>query len=143
LADKKISELVSATTVNTTDYFPIVQGGTTLKLDFATLLSHLPAPAIELPAQESPASGALSTAIKTSLVTSTTGATNYTLAAGTHGTKKVIAAQTMGGAATAVITVTSGTGFTTLTFNAAGDYVSLENINGFWFISGNTSVVAA
>jgi hypothetical protein len=143
LADKKISELVSATTVNTTDYFPIVQGGTTLKLDMATFLSHLPAPAIELPAQESPASGALSTAVKTSLITSATGATNYTLAAGTHGMKKVIAAQTMGGSATAIVTVTSGTGFTTLTFNTAGDYVSLENINGFWFISGNTSVVAA
>ena len=140
MADKKISELSSAVTVNTTDYFPIVQGGTTLKLDMATFLAKLPAQPIVVQVQESPVSGALSTSNRVSLVTSASGATAYTLAAAAHGTKKLIAAQTMGGSATAVVTVTNGTGFTTLTLNAAGDSVQLENINGYWFIVGNNSV---
>ena len=143
MADKKISELSSAVTVNTTDYFPIVQGGTTLKLDMAKFLANLPAQPIVVQVQESPVSGALSTSNRVSLVTSTIGQTAYTLAAAAHGTKKLIAAQTMGAGATAVVTVTNGTGVVTLTFDTAGDSVQLESINGYWFVVGNNSVTVA
>lgn len=143
MADKKISELVSATSVNTADFFPMVQAGTTVKIDFATLLSKLPAQPIVIQAAEAPASGALSTATRDSKVTSATGVTNYTLAAGTHGMKKLIVAPTMGAGASAVVTVTSGIGFTTLTFNAIGQSVEVENVSGSWFVIGSHGAVIA
>lgn len=143
MADKKISELVAATTVNSTDFFPIVQAGTTIKLDFATFLAKLPAQPIVIQAQEAPVSGALSTAIRASLVTSAAGAVNYTLAASTHGVKKIIAAPSMGAGATAIVTVTSGSGFTTITFSALGQTASLENINGVWYVASVRGAVVA
>ena len=143
MADKKISELSSAVTVYTTDYFPIVQGGATLKLDMAKFLANLPAQPIVVQVQESPVSGTLSTSNRVSLVTSASGATAYSLALASHGTKKLIAAQTMGAGATAVVTVTTVTGPVTLTFDAAGDSVQLESINGVWLIVGNNSVAVA
>lgn len=136
MADKKISELTSATTVNTTDFFPIVQAGTTLKLDFATLLAKLPAQPIVIAAAEAPVSGALSTAVADSLVASAAGATNYTLAAGTQGMQKYISASSIGVGATAVVTVTGGVGVTTITFNTTGQGVHLKNLNGSWYVFG-------
>jgi len=47
---------------------------------------------------------------------------------------------------TAVVTVTSGKGFTTLTFthaSAPGAFVGLKNINGFWYVSGSRNVTVA
>lgn len=143
MADKKISELTSATSVNTTDFFPIVQAGSTVKLDFATFLAHVPVNPIVVQVTEAPASGALSTTLLTSLVTSASGATNYTLAASTHGTTKVIAASTMGGSATAIVTVTGAAGFTTITFSAVGQIVTLQNINGSWFAKSVRGAVVA
>lgn len=145
MADLKISQLVSATTVNTTDLFVMVQGGSTVKVDIATFLSKLPASPTVVQAQEAPGSGALSTAIRSSLITSATGTTNYTLAAGTHGQQKLIGVQTLGASALAVVTVSSQSFGTlgTITFNAVGDSVLLENINGIWFIVGSNSVVLA
>lgn len=143
MADKKISELTSATAVNTTDFFPIVQAGTTLKLDFNTLLSKLPTQPICIVAAETPASGAISTANSDSTVASATGATNYTLAAGTQGMQKFIASSSIGASATAVVTVTGGSGFTTITFNATGQGVHLKNLNGTWFVVGSRGVVIA
>jgi len=107
------------------------------------LLSKLPAPPIVITTPESPVSGAISTAIADSLVTSASGATNYTLAASTTGVNKYIAAPTMGGSATAIITVTGGVGFTTITFNAAGQAAHLRNLNGSWFVVGYRGVVIA
>lgn len=143
MADKKISELVSATVLNLTDFFPIVQAGTTLKIDLTTFLAKLPGQPIIALAQEAPASGALSTSNKYSVVTSAAGAVNYTLAAGTHGVNKVIVAPAMGVDATAVVTVKSGVGFTTLRFNAAGQAVHLENVGGSWYILGVHGAVIA
>jgi hypothetical protein len=136
MADKKISELVSATVVNTTDFFPLVQAGTTLKLDMNTFLTNLPIDIKVVQPAETPVSGAISTAVRASLISSATGATNYTLAAGKHGSKKIIACNSLGASATAVVTVTGGTGFTTLTFNAIGQVVTLENISGNWYVDG-------
>ncbi len=136
MADKKISQLTAASSVNGVDIFPIVQSGSTLQLSFATLLANLPAQPINITAQESPASGALSTSLLYSEVTSSTGVTNYTLAAGTHGTQKYIAVATLGASASAVVTITNGIGVTTLTFNAVGQLVHLINIGGSWFVAG-------
>ena len=142
MADKKISELTSATTVNTVDYFPFVQGGTTQKLDFATLLTNLPIDTVVVQAAESPVSGAIATSKRCSLVTSSSGATNYTLVTGTHGMKKLIAVQTIGASATAVLTVTGGAGFSTITFSNAGQSAELENISGLWYVKSIRGAIA-
>jgi hypothetical protein len=134
MADKKISQLATASTVNTGDVFPLVQAGSTLQCSIATLLANLPSLPTVVQTPESPSSGALSLSIETSLVTSATGVTNYTLAAGTNGQAKMIAAQTMGGSASVVVTITSGTNIATVTFNAAGQSASLKNIGGYWFV---------
>lgn len=142
MADKKISALTSASTVGAGDYMVLVQGGQTFKIDVATFLSKFPQQPIVLDTPESPASGALSTSVVTSKVTPAGAPTAYTLAAGTHGMKKTIACETFT-SGTAVVTVTSPKGFTTLTFNAVGDIVKLENISGFWYVVANNSVVVA
>lgn len=113
-----------------------------MKCDVSTFLTKLPvAPIIVETIEALTSAGAISTTKRTTTITSSAGSTAYTLAAGTHGQQKLIACQTMGGGgATAVVTVTGGTGFTTLTFNAAGDFILLENVNGYWFVAGNNSV---
>lgn len=142
MADKKISELVSATVVNGVDFFAFVQGGTTLKMDFTTLFSKLPQTPIVLQPHEAPVSGALSTATKNSLVSSAAGTTNYTLAAGTSGLKKTIVCSSMAGT-NAVVTVTGGTGVASLTFTAAGQSADLECINNTWYVLGSHGVTIA
>ncbi len=140
MADKRITDLTSATTLNLADFFVIVQGGTTVNITAQTLLSNLPQAPITVQPAETPASGALSTAVRDSLVTSASGATAYTLAAGTHGTRKLIACSTLGASATAAVTVTGGAGFTTITFSAIGQNAELENISGTWFVTSSRGV---
>jgi hypothetical protein len=64
------------------------------------------------------------------------------LAAGAHGYKKTIVCETVT-SGTAVVTVTGGKGFTTLTFNAIGDTIVLQNIDALWYVVGNNSVTVA
>jgi hypothetical protein len=142
MADKKISQLVAATTVNTGDVIPMVQGGQTLKIDASTLFKNIPVRTVVLEAAESVVSGALSTAILTSKVIPSGAPTNYTLASGTHGMEKEIVCETFT-SGTAVVAVTNGAGFANLTFDAVGDAIKLKNIGAKWYIMGNNGVVVA
>ena len=142
MADKKISVLTSASTVTPADYLVLVQSGNTLKVDVDTFFKKIPTKLVINEASEAIASGALSTLVLTSKVTPAGAPTNYTLAAGTHGMEKEIVCQTFT-SGTAVVSVSAGSGFTTLTFNAVGDYVRLKNVDGFWYVAGNNSVVVA
>lgn len=140
--DKKVSELTSAVTAGVTDTFPVVQSGTSLKMSLATLFSNVPTAVISTVAAEAPASGALSTAIEDSVVTSATGTTNYTLAAGTQGMRKHIMCDAIAGTS-AVVTVTGGSGFTTITFNAVGQTAYLKYTNAKWYVFGSRGVTIA
>lgn len=142
MADKKISQLTAATTVNSGDLVPMVQSGQTLKIDISTLFKNIPVRPIVLEAAEAPVSGALSTVILTSKVTPSGAPTTYTLATGTHGLEKEIVCETFT-SGSAAVNVTNGAGFATLTFNAVGDAVKLKNIGGNWYIMGNNSVVVS
>lgn len=139
MADKKISALTSASTVGAGDYMVLVQGGQTFKIDVATFLSKFPQQPIVLDTPESPASGALSTSVNTSIVTPNGAPTLYTLAAGTHGMKKTIVCSSVT-SGTARVTPTSTKGFTYVTFAAVGDTVKLENISGFWYIVSSKGI---
>jgi len=142
MADKRISELTAATTVNAADTFVLVQSGSTLKVAANVLFGNIPVNVAVKEASESLDAGALSVSLAYSKVKPTTAGAAYTLAAGAHGTVKTIVCETFT-SGTAVVTVTGGKGFTTLTFNAVGDAVVLQNIEGGWYITGNNSVAVA
>lgn len=142
MADKKISELTAATSVNTTDLMILVQGASTNKVDIDTFFAGVPRRVVVSEASEAPASGALATNKLVSKVASATGTTNYTLASGTHGMEKIIVCSSMAGT-DAVVTVTGGVGVTTITFNGAGDSVHLRNIDASWYVISSNSVVIA
>lgn len=145
MADKKISQLTSATVLNTGDYLALVQSGQTLKIDASTLFKNIPVRPIVLEAAESVVSGALSTVLLSSKVTPSGSPTAYTLAAGTQGLEKEILCESST-SGTAVVTVTAGNGFTTLTFThatAPGAFVKLKNINSFWYVAGSRNVTVA
>jgi hypothetical protein len=150
MADKRISELTAATTVNAADAFVLVQSGSTLKVSADVLLSNAPVSVVVKQTAEAPASGALSTTLAYSKVTPSVTNPAYTLAAGptglaadAHGLYKTIVCETVASAGTAVVTVTGGKGFATLTFSDVGDAVVLRNVDGFWYIVGNNSVAVA
>lgn len=148
MADKKISALTAATTVNAADVTVLVQSGTTLNVPMSTLFGKIPVNANVIEASESKsANGALSTTLAYSKITSvvTTGVA-YTLAAGAHGAYKTIvcSAYTSG---TAVVTVSSGANFSTITFAASsaavGQSCTLQNIDGTWYVVAYRGVTIA
>ncbi len=143
MADSKLSALNPATSLNLGDLLLLTQAGSSLKIDVQTFALKMPSRIIVNEASESPASGALATNLLVSKVSSTSGVVNYTLASGTHGMEKQIVASSISGGGTCVVTVTSGAGVATITFNAVGDSVSLKNIDGLWYVFANNSVVIA
>lgn len=140
MVDTKVSALTAATALNAADYILLTQAGSSLKLSVDNLALKMPTRIIVNETAESPASGALATNKLTSLVTPAGTPTAYTLAAGTHGMEKELACAVFT-SGTAVITVTSGYGFSTLTFDEIGEAVKLKNISGVWYIVGNRNVI--
>jgi hypothetical protein len=91
-------------------------------------------------AQTLTGAGAVNLTTYTTLVV-TTGANALTLAAGNEGQQKFIRLKTDGGDGT--LTVTNGQGFTTITFNDAGDFVFLFYRDGAWHILTNSGCTVA
>jgi hypothetical protein len=90
------------------------------------------------------ASGAVSVVKAYSAVTlPASGALALTLANGTAGQVKVIVATSLLGTGTAVITPTSGCGFSTITLNAAGDTATLLYTASGWAVVGANSAALA
>ena len=144
MADQKVSALTSAATLNSGDYLLLVQAGNSLKIDLQTFFQNLPVANRIKEASESPASGALSTAVSVSKIAIAATPIAYTLAAGTHGMQKtIVCSSTSGSTPTSVVTVTSGSGVSTVSFNAVGDSVVLRNIDGSWYVIGSNSVTIA
>jgi hypothetical protein len=142
--DAKVSSLTSAATLNSGDYLLLVQAGNSLKVDLQTFFTHIPVKTVITEASESPASGAISTSLKVSKIAIAATPIAYTLAAGTHGmTKTIVCSSTSGTSPTSVITVTSGAGVSTISFNAVGDSVTLSNVDGLWYVTGSNSVTIA
>ena len=84
--------------------------------------------------------GAVNLTTYSTLIVST-GADATTLAAGSGGQFKFIRMKTDGGDST--LTVTNGQGFTTITFNDAGDFVYLFYQDGKWHILTNSGCTVA
>lgn len=91
------------------------------------------------------AAGAISPSVITTIL-EVTGGTNvaFTLAAPlVNGQRKIIHLRSKGGAGNAVVTVTNGWQFTTLTLDTARDSVFLESVDGGWAIEGNQGATVA
>jgi len=142
MSDKKISALPVATSINSTDIFPLVQSGTTMGSTIANLLANLPAPAVTTQAAEATTGGAssgaataLSITNKASLVSNASGTSYYSLAAASTGVTKMIAASSI--SATGIsIAVVGGNNFTTITFSstAVGGTITLDYIGSNWYV---------
>ena len=138
MADLKISELVSATSVAAVDCFVVVQSGETRKITPAVLFGNVPVKPVCKETPESISSGVISTAILTTKIDSPSAVDQMlTLALGTHGMEKEIVCHTLHALNTAIVTVSTGIGFSTITFNAVGQSVKLKNISGQWYVMGN------
>lgn len=143
MADTKVSQLTAATTLGATDFLMLVQSGNSMKIDIETLALKMPTRVQVLEAAEDvTVNGALATNKLVSTILATTGSA-YTLAVGAHGAEKIIVCSAIGGTPNAVVTVTGGKGFTTLTFNAEGNTVTLKNINASWYVMSTNNVVVA
>lgn len=145
MADQKVSALVAASVVNSTDYLLLVQSGNSIKLDIETLATKMPVRLNVIEASETIiAAGALATNKVYSNIKALTAGVAYTLATGTHGMEKYIVCNVADVTTpTAVLTITSGVGISTATFNAAGDTLHLKNIDGYWYVVGSNSIVIA
>jgi hypothetical protein len=137
MADKKISELESALTLNSVDYLVVVQSGETKKIDVGTMSSNLPKALVVKEAAIAPASGPISTTAQ--FVNIIANNNTFSLAAGAHGASKTIVCSSVtAGGAVATITVTGGLGFNTITLDAVGETVVLHNVNGSWYVAGTS-----
>ena len=147
MADAKISDLHSASTLNTGDLLVLVQSGETKNVDVSTFLSKVPKAPVSQETPETVVSGALSKNIEVSVVSVPSAANvNYTLAApiaADVGKQKIIVASAVTPTYTATITVTGGVGFTTATLSATGESVTLKEVGGYWYIVGGNGVVVA
>jgi hypothetical protein len=141
MSDKKISQLPSATTPSSTDLIPLVQASGTTAITLGNLFANIPIAIVSSQAAETPTPGtigtqtALATAIKVSLVNSTSGSGYYTLAIGTNGLIKTIACSALTGT-NVIVTVASGSNFTTITFTAIGQTATLDCIGTTWYVRG-------
>ena len=144
MADSKISELTGATSVASVDVLPIVQTGQTKKVTASVLFSNIPVNPVCKEAPETIGNGAVSTTLLTTVIESIVSENiSLTLAAGVHGTIKEIFTKTLSPTYSAVVTVTGGKGFSTITFSNVGQSVYLKNINGDWYVISYRGAVIA
>lgn len=139
MADKKVSELTVATTVNTADVLPLVQSSTTKKVTADVLFNNVPGNLkyvgflAQAGTPQVVTSGAVNVTSNVSHLANSTGAdVTVTLAAGTSGMEKTLVATSL--LTNAAIVTLTGEGFTTLTFNTTGDTAKLLYTNSKWFV---------
>ena len=138
MADKKISELVAATTVGSSDSTVVVQNATSKKLDIGTLFNNVPQ-AIGVLSEEvfSVASGTLT--LKLVSIITASGAAAYSLPNGQI--TRQVQNKYIANAGTGTLTITCvGQGFTSIIIPANG-IVNLVWVNNKWWISGNSNGV--
>jgi hypothetical protein len=145
MADAKVTDLTSATSVNPTDVLYLVQGSADKKLTIANLLANLPnSPAkfkgvLALGGTPQNLSGAGTiTATETVTLLSNVGAAVINIADGVHDfqIKVVVMTSSVG---TSVLSTNIGVG--QISFSAVGHSALLLWMSGNWFPIGGTAVV--
>jgi hypothetical protein len=145
MPDLKVSSLNPATSLGSSDLLMLLQNGNSLKIDITTFLQKLPVSTKVLEATETlTVPSVMSATVLVSKIYAKTAGVIYTLAAGSHGTEKIIVcSQADSTTPTATLNVASGAGVSTVTFNALGDSVRLKNVDGLWYVIGSNSVTVS
>ena len=149
MADNRVSQLNEATSAGTADVFLIVQGGASKRITKANIFKSLESldvvgQVLDKKTFESLSnSGAISTTLHTTFLSNNAAMSTLamTLAAGVSGMTKVISCSANLG--TITLTVTNGSGFSTITFSAAVSAVTLHYVNAHWVVIGSNNVVIA
>lgn len=138
MADKKISELVAATTIAATDILPIVQTNSTKKVSISTLFNNIPTNIkysgikVETGTPDIPTTNiAIDTAISY-LVNTTASAINLSLANGIQGQEKTLIATNI--TANVLVTPTNFANGTSIIFTNTGQTAKLLFVNSKWYI---------
>lgn len=134
MADRKVSELVEATSAAIADVFLMVQGGVSKRIAKANLFKNT----IETLTTVT----IVDPTIDTTVIDNTAGNTlSLTLAAGTEGMMKTIILKANTGIIT--LTASNSVGFASIGFVAAGDTVTLHYAGSVWSIVGKNGVIIA
>lgn len=142
MADKKISELTSASVVNSTDAFVIVQAGETRKISPEVLFKNVPVSVVSKEVPEVIENGAISIVIATTVIDSSAfNDVELTLAAGSNGIEKTIVCLNLIPSYKATVSVTNGRNVNSIQFNDPGDSVHLKYILGYWYVVGSKGVI--
>lgn len=150
MADKKVSELVEATSAALADVFLVVQSGTSKRITKANLFklfetADVVGQILSRKTHETlSASSAISATLHHTFIDNSLGNTlAFTLAAGVEGMTKTVALKANAGAEVIVVTVTDGLGFTTFSLTNVGDSVTLHFVNGTWVVVGKHGAIIA
>ena len=142
MPDKKISDLPSLSTLSSSTTIPCVDSGDTFKATIGEIAASIDT--VKTSETKHPASGTVAISLPandgTLAVTKirVQAGVAYTLAAGTHGMKKVIVADELiaGGSPSSTVTISGAisTSTDTITFTAVGQTATLSNIDGSWYV---------
>ena len=145
MADSKVTDLQSATSVNTTDVAYLVQGSTDKKISVSTFLANLPNTPTRLKGTLSLAGtvqslvgeGTIETTQNITLLTNSADCT-INIADGTYdGQIKIVIATAVLGTST----LSSNLGVSQIAFSAVGHSVTLIWLSGNWWPIGGTAVI--
>ena len=145
MADKKISELTEVATAGQSDWLALVQSFETKRISVASLFGSI----VNLtmtgifkinatPTLHSSGVIGLTTYMST-LTNALVSAAAFTLPVGSNGLFKMLSVTTANG--DLVVTVASGNGFSTITFNSVGDSCLLYFADSKWHIVSNNGGV--
>jgi hypothetical protein len=148
MADKKVTELVEATSAQAADVFLLVQGGVSKRITKTNLFGVLDSlnitgkSLINKTHETLSSPGSLSTTIHTSFLrNSGVGSITATLQNAEEGMTKTIACVENNG--TLIVTTTYGLGFGSVSFLGVGSSITLHFIDGLWVIVGNHNVTVS
>ena len=147
MADSKISELTSATSLGVSDLLYVVQSGTSKKITAATLFANASNPtlkgnvALDSSVQSIIASGTTVDLTKpVSHLTADASGGSIVIPEGSTNQIKIIAMIATTGGAYTLSTNTAGSA--TITFNSVGDTATLLFTNNKWYMIGGTATIA-
>lgn len=144
MADAKLSELTSATSVAASDTLYVVQGGSSKKVTTANVFGQISTPTVFADKvsigdhQTITSAGELSNLYNVHVITDPAAGGTLTMTAGVEGQLKVIV-MTSNDSAVTLLLDDSDLGHDTITFSSAGDTATLIYAGSKWWMIGGTA----
>ena len=145
MADKKVSELLEATSAGVADVFLIVTGGLSKRITKTNLFKLMESldvvglTTIWKTHETLSNSGAVSTSVHTTFLNNgNTGVVTFSLGAAAGGTTKIITCT--GNLGIINLSIVGGLGVSAVTFAGVGSSITLHFVNGSWVVIGSHNV---